>query len=322
MQFELTEALMDDILFSMEDQDGEFYVDTRKGVVAGGLDYYDEDADTPESDDEEGRYISMPDWDSSSGFRLMERFAAGFRNPIIREELSSALNRGRGVFRAFKNVLTRHPEAEKLWFSYKEREMKREIIRWYNALREEWGLEKIGLEPEETDDLVLEDFRFREFGEDDIEQAKELHSCCREEKQNWMRENGIPEGEEKEGLGPESSRTALSDGEGASGSPPAKDKKIAVVAESGNGEFSGFISAALKGAAVHIQTLEVKPEYRGMGIGEALLTKMLEKIDGDTVSQVLFDLPAGSEGFSRVLIREEFKPYITRYCLDLRKRLG
>lgn len=38
--------------------------------------------------------------------------------------------------------------------------MKREVIRWYNALREEWGLELIGEEPEETDDLVQDDFRF------------------------------------------------------------------------------------------------------------------------------------------------------------------
>jgi hypothetical protein len=258
MQFELTEALMDDILFSMEDQDGEFYVDTRKGVVAGGVDFDEGEFDTPEpDDDEEGRYISMPEWDSSSGFRLMERFAAGFRNPIIREELSSALNRGRGVFRAFKDVLTRRPEAEKLWFSYKEREMKQEILRWYNALREEWGLEKIGLEPEETGDLVLEDFRFREFRKEDIEGAKELHKCCREEKQNWLRENGIPGGEvsaagEKEGLGPGAP-------DEAAGSPPANNSTLALVAESGNGEFAGFISAVLTGAAAHIQTQEVKP---------------------------------------------------------------
>jgi hypothetical protein len=51
----------------------------------------------------------------------MEHFAAGLRNPVVRNELTLALNRGRGVFRAFKDILSRYPETEKLWFSYKER---------------------------------------------------------------------------------------------------------------------------------------------------------------------------------------------------------
>ncbi|MDR1565920.1 MAG: GNAT family N-acetyltransferase [Treponema sp.] len=301
MQFELTEALIEDILFSMEDQVGDFYLDTLKGVVAGGEDFEDEDPDS----DIEGRYISLPEWDSSSGFRLMERFAAGCRNPLIREELSSALNRGKGVFRAFKDVLTRRPEAEKLWFAYKEREMQYEIIRWYNALREEWGLEKIGLEPEETGDLILEDFRFRELTTEDIPRIKELHALCLVENRDWMRENGIfveePGGEEP--AGGEAGRTALA-------------------AESGSGEFSGYVLAIREGSVLRIRALEVKPEYRGMGIGEALLIRLLEKTEDNQVSQALFDLPANAEGFSRVLDREGFKPYMTRYSLRLRDRCG
>jgi hypothetical protein len=163
MQFELTEALIDDILFSMEDQEGEFYLDTLEGIVAGGLEGPDVFGEEDGGGENDGRYIDLPEWDSASGFRLMERFAAGFRNPLVREELTSALGHGKGVFRAFKNTLSRYPETEKLWFAFKEREMKREIIMWYNGLREEWGLEKIGMEPEETGDLVLEDFRFRPF---------------------------------------------------------------------------------------------------------------------------------------------------------------
>jgi GNAT superfamily N-acetyltransferase len=299
MQFELTEALIDDILFSMEDQEDDFYLDTLKGVVAGGEDFRDEDPDS----DMEGRYISLPEWDSSNGFRLMERFAAGCKNPLIREELSSALNRGKGVFRAFKDVLSRRPEVEKLWFAYKDREMKHEIIRWYNALREEWGLEKIGLEPEETGDLVLEDFRFRELTEDDIAGIKELHEYCRNENRNWMWENGIPaeETEGEEFTGRETERRALG-------------------AESGNGEFAGYVLAGRKGDALCVRALEVKPEYRGMGIGETLLVRLLERAENDNVSQVLFDLPAGIEGFSRVLVREGFKPYMTKYSLRLKDR--
>ena len=171
MQFELTEALMDDILFSMEDQEGIFFIDCQEGVVI-----CEEDALDDLKDDDKDRFIDLPNWESSDGFRLMERFAAAFRNSLIRNELSMALNQGKGVFRAFKNTLSRYPEAEKLWFSYKEREMKREIIHWYNALMEEWGLKKLGFEPEETEDLVLEDFRFREFQEADQAAAADLNS--------------------------------------------------------------------------------------------------------------------------------------------------
>ena len=282
MQFELTEALLDDILFSMEDQEWEFYIDTQEGVVVNG----DEVRDELEEDDT-NRFIDLPDWDSSSGFRLMERFTASFRNPLIRNELSVALNQGKGVFRAFKNILSKHPEAEKLWFTYKEREMKREVIRWYNGLREEWGLEKIGLEPEETEDLVLEDFRFREFRDDDRIAAADLHRLCTEEAENvWPIEEGA-------------------------------DETLALTAESGNGDFAGFISADRKGQKLFIRTLEVKPEYRGLGIGKALLGHLLEKIDPSRVSRVFLDLPVEQEGFSRALIREGFGPRVTRYCLTL-----
>jgi GNAT superfamily N-acetyltransferase len=236
----------------------------------------------------------------------MERFAAGCRSPVIREELSSALNRGKGVFRAFKDVLTRRPEVEKLWFAYKEREMKREIIRWYNALREEWGLEKIGLEPEETGDLILEDFRFRELREEDIAGIKELHERCCGETQDWMGENRIFTEKTEEAEEPALGRA----------------NQTALAAESGNGEFSGYISAIRKGSSLCIQALEVKPEYRGMGIGEALLVKLLEKTENDKVSQVLCDLPAAAEGFSRVLVREGFKPYMTKYSLRLQDRVS
>jgi len=277
MQFELTEALLDDILFSMEDQEGVFYIDCQEGIVVIMDDFADEI-----TDDDEGRFINLPDWDSSSGFRLMERFAAAFRNPLIRNELCAALNRGKGVFRAFKNTLTQYPEAEKLWFSFKEREMKREVVRWYNGLREEWGLEKIGLEPEETSDLVLEDFRFREIMDEDRGAIEELHNLCR------MADLDFPE--------------------------EAGDT-LAYITETINGEFAGYVSADRKGGDLFIKALEVKPEYRGLGIGKKLLDFFLIKLDSD-ITRVFIKLPSESEGFSRALSREGFAPRMTLYCLN------
>jgi len=306
MRFELTEALIDDILFAMEDQEGCFLLDTVEGVVSGGPDGADLfDGEIDEEDGEGGeRYIGLPEWDSADGFRLMERFAAGFRNPLISKELSSALGRGKGVFRAFKDVLGRYPEAEKLWFSLKEKEMKREILRWYNGLREEWGLEKIGVEPEDTDDLVLEDFCFRPFEEKDKSQAEALHSRCVEELGENLTEIGSsPDFETIAG--------ELYSFRGAVGS------SFGMIVESMNGDFAGYISGALKDVALYIQSLEVKPEYRGLGLGEALLVKFIDSLDRGKIKKVMLDLPFWTDGFSRVLLRESFKPYAARYWRSL-----
>jgi ribosomal protein S18 acetylase RimI-like enzyme len=245
----------------------------------------------------------------------MERFAAGFRNPLIRGELCAALGHGRGVFRAFKNTLSRHPEAEKLWFSFKDKEMKREIIMWYNGLREEWGLEKIGVEPEETADLVLEDFRFRPFREEDFASAEKLHQYCQEEyKKNYAERGDLFSAE------------ILINEALVLGSPLGLNAReltpsaAALVAESSGGEFAGFVSGLKKDSVLYIQCLEVKAEYRGLGIGEALLVRLLEEIDPNEVSHVLLDLPSAAEDFSRVLLREGFNPYAARYALNVRER--
>ena len=152
MRFELDNILTDEILFHMENQDGEFLLDTHEGKI---IDKNDNEVDGE-------CFIALPEWSSSDGYRIMEKFTAGLKNPIARQELSSALNRNKGVFRSFKDTLEQYPEIEKLWFRFKEREMKNIVVNWYNALREEWGLEPIGAEPEDTSSLVLEDFVLRE----------------------------------------------------------------------------------------------------------------------------------------------------------------
>ena len=79
MQFELTEALIDYILFSMEDQKGGFLLDIVEGVIVSGADGLDISEGGGEAGDGGSRYISLPKWDSANGFRLMEHFAADSR---------------------------------------------------------------------------------------------------------------------------------------------------------------------------------------------------------------------------------------------------
>ncbi|MDR2094272.1 MAG: GNAT family N-acetyltransferase [Treponema sp.] len=294
MRFELSDALIDEMLFSMEDQNGIFYVDAREGIVIEESDISDNTAG------EDGRrFFPLPEWDSADGYRLMERFTAKFKNPLVRGELTAALDQGKGVFRAFKNTISRHPEAEKVWFSFKEKEIKKEIIGWYNALREEWGLERIGMEPEETEDLVLEDFRIRPAEQRDLAPAVELHRFCSEEG------TAARAGKEKTARYPSS----------LPAEPWRFPGDVSFTAETGSGEFAAYISAVLRDRIFHIIALEVKSEYRGLGLGEALLSNFLENIQN--AEEAVIDLPADLEGFSRVLYRKAFKPLVTRYHLNL-----
>ena len=104
MTFRLTDILIDQILFYMENQGETALVSARDGKIVPVVD------DEPELDDE--NYYSLPDWTSADGFELMENFTAGLHNPNAYKELRRCLANRRGVFRNFKDIL-------KLLFSQK-----------------------------------------------------------------------------------------------------------------------------------------------------------------------------------------------------------
>jgi len=244
MRFELNEILTNEILFYMENQDGEFFLDTKELII---IDIYNKTGDEEPDLIDDDRYISIPHWEPKDGYRLMGKFAAGLKNPVVRHELDEALNRSKGVFKAYKTALEQYPKTEKLWFKYKERQMKNEVISWYNALREEWGLKPIGAEPEDYSSLILEDFIFKE-----------------------------------------------------------EENIFCITAENSDGEKAGGISAELFNAGLKIKNIEVKPEYRGMGLGKILIAKLIEKADRQKLD-VTIDLPAETDFFARSLLLENFK---------------
>ena len=306
MLFDLTEALINQILFSMEDQEGDHVLDLRHGIVVDPDTGEAFDDEEESAEEEEERFISIPEWSSADGFRLMERFAAGLRNPIVREELTAALDRGRGVFRAFKDVLSNRPEVERLWFSFKEKEMRRVILEWYNALREEWGLERVGDEPEETTDLVLEDFRFRPSRKEDEPIQRDLHELCLSEAYA--------------GDGVESSEALLAAINPALRNPWDFPLVGEMVVETARGDFAGFALILRDGVVLKLGALDIRAEYRGLGVGEELLVRLLDSLDESDARSLTIDLPIAAEPFSRVLIREGFRVFETRYRVDLARR--
>lgn len=157
----LTRDMMDEIVFSMEDQRGIFSFDLKEGhPVSPDSEGYDKD--------DMGRYIDIPSWSSADGFRLMERFTSRVRSDYWRGQLSQALESGKGVFRSFKDVLSKQKPLLAAWYDYKDHEMEKAVTSWY---REHQGIlsleeddEEEGSEGEGLGDLLLEDFSI-EWGE-------------------------------------------------------------------------------------------------------------------------------------------------------------
>ncbi|MBR1537042.1 MAG: GNAT family N-acetyltransferase [Treponema sp.] len=157
MFFELTKSVIEELIFGMENQDGNYFFDSENSCIVP------EDGLEEEEVDENENLYSLPDWRSSDGFQIMEEFAEALHADKVKAELFAALSNRRGVFKAFKNVLSKYPEIEKSYFSFKEKKMRSVVIEWYNSLRESWGLEKLNQDFEDYDDLVFEDFEFEPY---------------------------------------------------------------------------------------------------------------------------------------------------------------
>ena len=154
----LTEFLLDNIIFAMEDQSDTYYLDLLKGEVVSDQDRYLLDWEEDRTAENE-RYIDIPDWQPSDGFLLMEKFANQVRNPVYKGKLLEALQAGKGVFRRFKDVIGEHASLERDWFAFKDDQLKREVYAWYREHDGALQLLDLDIEPEElTDDILQEDF--------------------------------------------------------------------------------------------------------------------------------------------------------------------
>ena len=286
MEFELTPELTDEIIFAMEDQTGHFLFDSAESRCV-------DSRDSVSADDDE-RYYAIPLWDSVSGFRMMDRFVSQLRNPIAREELRAALSSGHGVFRKFKDILKAHAEIERLWFLFKEREMRNLVLEWYNGLRDFWGLDRIGAEPEETDDIVSQDFLFRPFTFDDGNSLEVLMAAIEQEIASDM---------PLELSGAISELWSRLRGDGA-------ESEHIILAETGEREIVGAaVSAPIPDGSflsVQVTMVAVFPEYRGLGIGKELLARTISWWADKGYRWLLFTAPVVPRAFMPVLHRSGF----------------
>lgn len=154
----LTQFLLDSIMFAMEDQSNYYYLDLETGEVISEDEMHllEEDGDEEFSED---RVISLPDWEPSDGFLIMEKFANQVRNPLYKEKLVRGLQSGKGVFRRFKDTIAEQPALERQWFAFKDEQLKRAVLTWYKE--NDGAIQLLDLAPELeelTDDILQEDF--------------------------------------------------------------------------------------------------------------------------------------------------------------------
>ncbi len=305
MLFDLTDVLVQQILFAMENQ-------TVKSVVKADIPSVVPFAGKP---DEENTY-ALPEWTSSDGFNLLESFVSDLHSPIVKEELRQVLASGRGVFRNFKNVIKAYPSIEKKWHLYKNKKMRDVIYQWYNALRESLGLEALEKRIEfadETDDLVLSDFIFQRY--DSSCDNVDVENCLRSVLTESLEHSSLSFSESpslKEAI-VEVNRYHFNFGN--------PDLKSGFVCKTIFGDFSGciigipFYRDSVK--TVVVTAFFVLQDYRGLGIGKELLEKYLSELKNNGVHWIIFTNMNVPNEMQLLLKNYNFEEVCSSYVLDL-----
>lgn len=308
MSMELTPELIDQIIFGMENQISYYYLDMEMGRV-------EEESQLDESQRlEEERYVLIPRWSSADGFQLMERFVDSLRNPVFRERLREALASRKGVFRNFKNILKERDDIQRLWFQFKEREMRTRVLEWYEQICDALGYQKLGPEREETEDLVLSDFIIAPAGplvRDRLEEydLKAFREASGDKPQDLTHLLFL-------------ARRSLIPGD--------QDKLVVFSAATPEGETAGLIwgtdawlspqAAAFfdedPGVSFLIQ-FYVEPEFRGLGLARLLLDTYIHEAYNREMKRVILDLWGSAQSMGRVLDEYGFYPYRSSFHMDL-----
>ena len=299
MEFRLTAELIDTVVYGMENQGEDFLFDlsTCQIVNSGEL----------AEDPEENRYVSLPVWGPAQGFLLMEKFVVHLRNPIYREFLKEALSSGKGVFRKFKDVIKQRSDIERLWYNFKEKEMQRQVTQWYEQTCEGLGLEKLGGEPEITDELLLSDFSIQSA-------VPEQFSFFTKMDRDAFHDS-FPNAEYSfvEEIYQEQRKLSRID----------PDCPIFIFFPEGpQKEIAGLIwgeDTVLEDRTINrIRQLYVVPEYRGLGLAKLLLDFYRQEADNRGADEVFIEISGNGLNLGGYLENIGFKPFSKIYSIKSR----
>ena len=304
MQFELTESIIDEILFSMENQDDEFLFDAKNQVVVPVASM--EQSELDELGENENLY-SLPRWASNDGFNLMEKFAENLHNPPIQKELLHVLSNGRGVFRNYKTVLKQYPEVEQRFHAFKNKEMRATVYEWYNALRESWGLEKLNQDFEEYDELTQEDFEFSEYNHEKdsdcvLKEAEKIATEIKTEFKGetaraiahfWLRKFDYEE----------------------------PSSVCGIISRTLSGEFAGSLlfshCSSFAKNVVALTSVFVAQNYRGLGIARELFSRGISSLKEHGIHQIIIADSALPDFLEPLIARCGFEKTGSVYTAEL-----
>ncbi len=286
MPLPLTPALLDQILFGMEDQENFSVLNLMTRQVEACAD---------ENSCGDGSVIPLPTWSSTDGFRMMREFSESLHNPVVQAELREVLDSGQGVFKRFKLVLKPHDLVYRQWLRFKRKYMEEQIRQWL----EQWP-EVVFEDPAEpalgADEpgLLATDFSFREGTAAEAERLESWDAeACLETAESVFGEDADPALAEYFRRGRRFNRG---------------DRFW--VAENPKGEWAGVVWSRpwerVPGAElIEVLLWYVDPQLRGLGLGASLLEAMREAL-GPRPSLTLVT-PAGDRRLDGPLVRAGFQ---------------
>ena len=278
VKFDLVPEIVDRIVFAMEDQGADYSVDVETAEMVKDWGAHLGD-----------RFVPIPPWRPIDGFQLMERFVPTLRNPIHRGRLRDALNSRGRVFRTFKDELRNIPSVEQLWYRFKMAEMRRIVTEWYELERRSRGLARLGPEPEETDDLVASEFAFGRAEAPELEHVARLHGAS------------LREASATRPLAVEADPDAL-----------------VMVARGSRPGIVGFIGGVPeRGDTMWVGAIAVAPEFRGLGIGRALLSHFIDEAARGGFSSVEVELCDQEQDLEPLFVQQGFSPVAKTFRLPL-----
>ena len=288
----LTKALLDCIIFAMEDQANCYFIDLEEGELLNEdeLKFVEEEQEL-EAHMFDQRFLSIPDWEPSDGFQLMEQFALQVRNPLYRDRLLSALQSGKGVFRKFKDALSEIPILERKWFAFKDEHLKRVVVSWYRE--QEGALALLSLEEETeilSDDILLEDFTFESYEGFPTDEMLSLIQLLFEEMEKGSEEQQI---------------SALL----LSRHFENEDIQHFQLAKAQDGTLVAFLAyIPLTDSLIEIPLFGVKMEFRGMGLFRLLFDSFARQMARFHYRKIIITLAGDAVGLEKI-----FAPYGV-YC--------
>lgn len=300
MTFALTDSLVTELLNALDNQETTFLVDAEQGKLV-------EKASVETDYEINNKFYELPEWNSSDGFKIREDFTSSLHSPIAKDELQEVLHSGRGVFRNFRYVLRNYPEVEKRWHLYKNRIMRSYINQWYNGLCEVWGLERLDYIPESDENLLHDDFSFRQYNTQSDRNTIILHV----NKTFYNEQKSLPDVLKSALYEMWRTQFESADDSGQTG----------FVCQSLTEDFAGCITASAvsknQEQVYKITGLFVPEQFRGLGIATELLSMCLLKLKKSGTKFLIMPEIVTPEIIEPLLLQNGFEKIGSGYAVNL-----